>query len=87
MSDFDYDIPAELYTSTGQGARSNKPVTYRRFATSAEAIRFAIEELPQLLQCGTAMEVEDERFEFREIRDLYGNERYPLSRPAGMLLD
>lgn len=81
MSNFNYDAPAELYTPMGQGARRKPVTTYRRFATSAEAIRFTIEELSHALQCGTAMEIEDERFEFRQIRDLYGNERYPLSRP------
>jgi hypothetical protein len=42
-----------------------KPVTYRRFDSSAGAIRFAIEELRLSKQRGVAMEVGDERFEFR----------------------
>lgn len=81
MGNFDYDAPAEVYTSTWQGARK-KPVTYRRFERSADAIRFAIEELPQPMQRGTVMEVDDERFEFTQIRDLYCSERYPLSRQS-----
>ena len=79
MGNFDYDAPAEIYTSTGRGGQK-KPVTYRRFERSADAIRFTIEELPQVLQRGTVMEIDDERFEFAEIRDLYGSSRYPLSR-------
>jgi len=79
MGDFDYDAPAEVYTSTGRGAQKN-PVMYRRFERSADAIRFAIEELPHALQRGTVMEIDDERFEFAQIRDLYDSDRYPLSR-------
>jgi hypothetical protein len=79
MGNFDYDAPAEIYTSTGRGAQK-KPVTYRRFERSADAIRFAIEELPLPLQRGTVMEVDDGRFEFAQILDLYGSDRYPLSR-------
>ena len=57
-----------------------KPVTYRRFDRSAEAIRFAIEELTTQLQRGMAMEVGDERFEFERIVELYDSEQYPLPR-------
>jgi len=76
---FTYEAPAELYSS---GSRSSfkHPVSYRRFPSSAEAIRFAIEELPQIMQRGTVMEVGDDRFEFVEIRALYDSEEYPLAR-------
>jgi hypothetical protein len=81
MSNFDYDAPAEVYSGSARGARTG-PVAYRRFERSAEAIRFTIEELSEQMQRGTAMEVDDERFDLAQIRDLYGNERYPLSRRA-----
>jgi hypothetical protein len=55
-------------------------VTYRRFARSAEAIRFAIEQLPQPMQRGTVMEVDGDRIQITQIRALYDSERYPLSR-------
>src|SRR5262249_23692375 len=42
---FDYGIPAELFMGKRKG-RARPPLRYRRFATAAEAIRFAIEELP-----------------------------------------
>ena len=35
---------------------------YRRFAKAAEAIRFAIEELPPDLLIGAHLEVEEQRF-------------------------
>lgn len=53
---------------------------YRRFATSAEAIQFVVEELPPLIQNGTVLEVGEERFETEEIHELYNNPRYPLKR-------
>jgi Arc/MetJ-type ribon-helix-helix transcriptional regulator len=38
---FDYSSPAELYLSS----RKRRHTDYRRFATAAEAIRYAFEEL------------------------------------------
>jgi hypothetical protein len=79
MANFDYDAPAEVYITSASGSKP-KPVTYRRFARSAEAIRFAIEELTHKMQRGVAMEVGDERFELAQILDLYDSEQYPLER-------
>jgi hypothetical protein len=39
---FDYGIPAELFMGKRKGG-ARQPLRYRRFATAAEAIRFAIE--------------------------------------------
>lgn len=78
---FAYEAPAEIYSSGGTGARKH-PVSYRRFQSSAEAIRFAVEELPQIMQRGTVMEVGDDRFEFPDIRALYDSKDYPLTRDA-----
>jgi hypothetical protein len=81
MEKFAYDAPAEIYASNGTGARK-RPVTYRRFPSSAEAIRFTMEELPLIMQRGTVMEVGDDRFEIADIRALYESEDYPLARDA-----
>lgn len=76
---FTFGAPAEIYSSGGSRARKG-PMSYRRFQSSAEAIRFAVEELPQNLQRGTAMEVGDDRFEFAAIQAFYERDDYPLQR-------
>ena len=38
---FDYGIPAELFMGKRKGG-ARQPLRYRRFATAAEAIRFAV---------------------------------------------
>ena len=76
MSNFDYNAPAELFPTKVRGRR----VHYRRFDTAAEAIRFAIEELPEPLLAGAYLQVEDDRFASEEIRELYESVAYPLDR-------
>ena len=43
---FDYDLPAELFIPKRKSNARRTPTEYRRFATAAEAIRFAVEEFP-----------------------------------------
>jgi hypothetical protein len=79
MNDFDYAAPAEIYACRSRGS-SPRPVTYRRFDSGAEAIRFAIEELPSEVLFGTVLEANDQRFDAATIRKLYDSEAYPLQR-------
>jgi hypothetical protein len=57
-------------------------MTYRRFATVAEAIGFAIENLPPEDLGATVLEADGERFDAGAIRSLYDSVRYPLPRHA-----
>jgi hypothetical protein len=76
---FDYAASAELIVpKRKRGPR--QPLSYRRFATAADAIRFAVEELPALRTLGTWMKVGDERFNGDEIQRLYESTSYPRRR-------
>ena len=77
MPPFDYDAPAELPSK----APKEGPSHYRRFATAAEAIRYAVETLRTLKAFGASLEVGDERFNCSEIQRLYEASDYPLRKP------
>jgi hypothetical protein len=74
---FDYGAPAELFMAKRKGG-TRQPLGYRRFATAAEAIRFAIEENPAVRALGAWMQVGDDRFDGEEIQRLYDSSDYPL---------
>jgi hypothetical protein len=79
MKRFDYGLPAELFTAKRKGV-SRQRLGYRRFATAAEAIRFAVEDFPAVRALGAWMQVGDERFDSEEIHRLYESGDYPLQR-------
>lgn len=81
MTAFDFTAAAELFPARSWKARS-RGIGYKRFDDAAEAVRYAIEELPPDCLLGTYLEVEEERFDSRGIRRLYEREDYPLNRTA-----
>ncbi len=78
MAGFDYKAPADLFPA--RSTRGHRPVGYRRFATAAEAIRYAIEQMPLEYLSGTIMEIDDDRVNGAGIRLLYDSIDYPLGR-------
>jgi hypothetical protein len=76
-SQFDYNAPAELFLSKRIGPTGSK---YRRFATAAEAIRYAIEVLRTPKAFGTYLKVGDQRLNSNDILRLYEADDYPLRK-------
>jgi Arc/MetJ-type ribon-helix-helix transcriptional regulator len=75
MSEFDYTASAELFISAGRSG-----LRFRRFASAADAIRFAIEKLPANALSSARLDVEDQQYDDKQIRGLYDSDRYPLTR-------
>ena len=79
MSAFNYSSQAELFPTRNRKSR-RQPLGYRRFDRAAEAIRFAMEELPSQSLAGAYLEVDEQRFDSVGIRRLYESTDYPLAR-------
>lgn len=78
---FDFDAAADLFPAKGRKFR-RQFVSYKRYVRAADAIRFAIEELPAESLLGTYLEVGEARLDSRAIRELYDSIDYPLVRRA-----
>ena len=86
MACFDYGAAAELFPRR-QRTRTMGAVTYMRFAAAGEAIRYAVEEIPASSFRGAFLEVNEERFDSKAIRQLYESVEYPLLRQPSALGD
>jgi hypothetical protein len=90
MTTFDYSTVAELLPTNVETERlpsksrkpRRQPIGYGRFARAADAIRFAIEELPSELLSNAYLEVDETVFNCDDIRRLYESDAYPLTRRA-----
>ena len=76
---FDYAASAELFMPKRTRC-ARQALSYRRFATAAEAIHFAVEEFPAISALDAWMQVGEERFNGDEIRRLYESTSYPRRR-------
>jgi hypothetical protein len=83
---FDYQTEAELFAAQNLKFK-RQPLGYRRFAQAADAIRFAMEELPPGLLLRAYLEVDEERFDGEGIRRLYESQDYPLARRAAAAVE
>jgi hypothetical protein len=79
MSEFDYNAAAELFATRRRLPR-RQPFGYKRFTEAADAIRFAIEDLPPECLVGAFLEVDEQRYGSDDIRRLYERAEYPLTR-------
>ncbi len=76
---FNFNTSAELFPAAIR-KKKRAGFAYRRFGTAAEAVRFAIEELPADSLNGAYLQVEEARFDQNGIRTLYESEAFPLPR-------
>ena len=82
---FDYSAPAELFPSRNRKIASR--VKYRRFDHAADAIRFAVEELPEPLLLGAYIEIEENRLGHKDISALYESASFPLPKTVKQTVD
>ena len=79
MAAFSYNTAAELFPAAIR-KKKRAGFAYRRFGTAAEAVRFAIEELPADSLNGAYLQVDEARFDQSGIRTLYESQDFPLER-------
>ena len=79
MRPFNFNTAAELFPAAIR-KKKRAGFAYRRFGTAAEAVRYAMEELPADSLNGDYLQVEEARFDQNGIRSLYESEAFPLPR-------
>ncbi len=62
--------PVELFTYLHK-TKYPRRIVYRRFATVAEAVRYAVEETPIATLPGAVIQVNERRIAYKDIRKLY----------------
>lgn len=80
MTHIDFSAPAELFP--GRIAQTSRSFRYKRFNSTAEAIRYAVEDMPTAVLRGSYLEVEGRRFDGSRILEIYNAEAFPLERAA-----
>lgn len=75
---FDFQREAELFPP--RIGKLSRRFRYQRFDSAAEAVRFAVEEMPAQVLAGAVIESGQDRFDSTQIRQLYDSPDYPLAR-------
>lgn len=83
MGSPDYSAEAVLYWAKNEKGKP-KSLVIKRFPRVAEAVLYAIEELPVKALAGCSIETDDMRYFGREIRPLYDNADFPLTRQVAL---
>ena len=78
MARFDYTAPADLFAGTRHG--KGAPLSYRHFDSAAQAIRYAVEKVPPPVLMATVLEVDEDRYNAKQIQALYDSPEYPLKK-------
>ena len=73
----DLAAPGELFSTRSVSRKSR--VTYKRFDSAAQAIRYAVEELSADALRATTLEVAEVRLHSDEIKALYARDDFPLA--------
>ncbi|WP_420132117.1 hypothetical protein [Rhodopseudomonas sp.] len=76
---FSFETSAELFPAAIR-KKKRAGFAYRRFDNAADAVRFAIEEMPADSLNGAYLQVEEARFDQKGIRELYESDAYPHKR-------
>ena len=79
MAAFNYNTEAELFPAAIR-KKKRAGFAYRRFPTAAEAVQFAIEQLPADSLNGAYLQVDEARFDQSGTRTLYEAAEFPLPR-------
>ncbi|MDX2290409.1 MAG: hypothetical protein NW217_16520 [Hyphomicrobiaceae bacterium] len=79
MEHFDFHGPAELFAASGPSLTRQK-LSYKRFETGAEAIKYAMEIIGADHLRGVSIETETVRLQATQINELYRRSDYPLCR-------
>ncbi len=79
MAAFNFNTEAELFPAAIR-KKKRAGFAYRRFGTAAEAVLFAIEQLPADSLNGAYLQVDEARFDQSGIRSLYESSDFPLPR-------